>query len=323
MSEIFNFLKKTEAECRKLPNESPQAGAPIAESIPAVAVPVEVIGAKAPLTEQPPGSSEFEAAISIEPAAAEPIPAAPGPRVQVGGGRFDLSAADRQIRNILDPLTMVGEQFRMLRSKLELMQRHRGIKTLLVTSSIPREGKTFTACGLAGVIAQEPGKRVILIDADMRKPKSGSDLGINGLSMAAGLSQVLRGEAGFHEMLLNSTNLEFYFLPSGPLPPNPSELLSSPALERTIKSAAESFDWVIIDSPPALSLADATLIVPVCDAVLLVVHANATPTKLISDAIQRIGREKICGVVMNRLKHIQSSRYYYRYYHGSSEKRKH
>ena len=270
-----------------------------------------------------------EAKIAVMPTIAEPIPPArpirtidTGPKSTERRGRFDLSTADRQIKNVLDPHTLVGEQFRILRSKLGLMQKQRGIRTVLITSSCPEEGKTFAACGLAGVMAQEPGKRVVLIDADMRRPRSGRGLGLNVEKQTVGLSQVLRGEIAFHEAILQSGSLDFCFLPSGPVPPNPTELLSSPALERTLRMASESFDWIIVDSPPVLGLSDATLISALCDAVLLVIRANVTPSKLVGETVKRIGRDKICGVVMNRQKHAHSSRHYYGHYYKGSKRRK-
>jgi capsular exopolysaccharide synthesis family protein len=231
-----------------------------------------------------------------------------------GAGTFDLSAADHKFRSILDPFSLVGEQLRLLRSKLDLMQRQRGIRTLLVTSAIPKEGKTFTASGLAGVFAQQPGKRILLIDADMRKPASGKSMGLNGSSGLVGLSQVLSREVKFHDALLRATSIDFYFLPSGPPPANPSELLGFTNLEQMLKTAAEDFDWVVLDSPPVLTLSDATLIAPLVNAVLLVVHADSTPVKLAIKAVEQIGRERICGIVMNRQHQVHSSKYYYRYY---------
>ena len=287
MSEIFNWLRKSETERRKSLFE---------------AVPPSV-------RIHPQESPERPPAIKVRPDDPDSI------SVQVGicsAGKFDLSAADDMIKGVLDPLTLVGEQFRLLRSKLSLMRKQRELKTLLVTSAVSNEGKTFTSCALAGVIAQEPGKRVIVIDADLRKPGSGKSIGLIGRDHAGGLSQVLRGEAAFHDGLLGSKNLEFYFMPAGPVPTNPSELLSSTHLEQTLKTAAQLFDWVVIDSPPVLALADTTTIAPLCDAVLLVVQADMTPTKLITESIQRIGREKICGIVMNRTRHLH---YYYRDYH--------
>lgn len=288
MSEIFDFLKKTE---NKRGRDSMDA--PVFES-------------NAPVIAEEFGLS--------------PIPDAASVEVEIcNADQFDLTQASLPIRNVLDPLTLVGEQFRLLRSKLGLMQKQRGIKTILVTSSVPDEGKTFTASSLAGIFAQEFGKKVILIDADMRKPKSGWSLGLNGSSSGTGLSEVLSGKRAFRDGLLVSQNSSLYFLPAGPLPSNPSELLSSPNLESVLKMAASGFDWVVVDSPPVLSLSDTTIIAPLCDAVVLVVRANSTPSKLVLDTIEHVGRDRICGIVLNRQKQLQTSRYYYQYYYRSSK----
>jgi capsular exopolysaccharide synthesis family protein len=293
MSEIFDFLKKTEDRRTK--------GSPESLEIPTVAESKEPV-----LTES------YREIQSAEPGG-----------VDIGSFHtdgFDLLEASPQVKSVLDPLTLVGEQFRQLRSKLNLMQKQRGIKTILVTSSVPDEGKTFTASGLAGVFAQEPGKRVVLIDADMRKPKSGWNLGLNGSSPDAGLSDVLRGSQDFQSGLLQLLNPSFFFMPAGPLPSNPSELLSSQNLERVLKIAAANFDLIIVDSPPMLALSDTSLIAPLCDTVVLVVRANSTPSKLVLETVEHIGRERICGIVLNRQKQLNKSRYYYQYYYRSSKR---
>lgn len=293
MSEIFDFLKKTETERRR------NTGIP------------------EPALSDPLPESPLEPELRLTPVAPEPI----SQEVEVfGTDRFDLTQATPQMKNVLEPLTIVGEQFRLLRSRLGLMQKQRGIKTVLITSTVPEEGKTFTASGLAGVFAQEPGKRVLLIDADMRKPRSGAHFGISGAGDSNGLSEVLRGNVPMNQAILRSTNPEFCFLPSGPLPSNPSELIGSPQFERILRTAAENFDWVIVDSPPILSISDTNLLIPICDTVVLVMRANSTPAKLVNQAVERIGREHICGVVINRQKRATSSRYYYQYYYRNSPK---
>jgi len=231
---------------------------------------------------------------------------------------FDLEMADWRIRATLDNGTLAGEQYRILRAKLVNLQRQRGIKTILVTSSIPADGKTFTACCLSGILAQEPGKRVLLVDADMRKPSAAVSLGIDGKMSSEGLSLWLQGDVTQDKALRRCSNLDFYFLPSGPVPENSSELLSSPNLEMVIKSLTEIFDWVVIDCPPVLALADAMQLSSVCDTVLLVVRANKTPSKLVLQAIQMIGRDRIGGVVMNRVRLTNLPYYkYYQSYGGS------
>jgi capsular exopolysaccharide synthesis family protein len=294
MSEIFNFLKKTETERKKALPISRQE--PILNGAKDTKAPVEDYTVSSAIEE--PASAEVEICHA---------------------DRFDLTQASLQIKSILNPLTLVGEQFRLLRSRLGLLQKQRGIKTILVTSTVPEEGKTFTASGLVGVFAQEPGKRVLLIDADMRKPKSGRNFGLNGSSVNTGLSEVLRGSTDFQNALLTSENPEFSFLPSGSLPANPSELLGASIFESILRTASENFDWIILDSPPVMSLSDTTLLSPLCDAVILVVRANSTPSALIEDTVNRIGRDHICGVVLNRQKQIHQSRYYYQYYYRKSK----
>lgn len=298
MSEIFKFLKQTGTE--------KEEQAPASE------------------TEIEAGSPASEPSVQSFEQTPEDVPIlAPATAVEmIPSDKFELSNADRQLKVSLDPFTIVGEQFRLLRTKLGVLKKEKGIKTVLVTSSVPEEGKTFASSSLAGVFAQEPGKRVVLIDCDLRKPKSGWNLGLNGTSGTTGMSEVLQGHKGFFDILLRSADSDFYFMPSGPLAQNPTELLSSPLLEKTIKTAADTFDWVVIDSPPVLSLSDATLLAPLCDTVVLVVRANSTPSKLIKDTIDQIGRDKICGVVFNRQKQRYPSRYYYKYYHNYHKNRK-
>ncbi len=232
--------------------------------------------------------------------------------------QFDMRAADYRVKNVLDPLSLVGEQFRRLRASLSLIQKSRGIKALLVTSAGPGEGKTFAACSLAGLLAQEPGRKVLLIDADLRRPRAGKQIGMKSdPGPFQGFSEVLRGETSLIDSIAGSLDGDLFFLPSGKIPTNPSELLTSAILEATLKTARSLFDWVVVDSPPVLALSDAAVMAPVCDAVLLVVQANVTPSRLVQEAVRRIGRERICGIVMNRVKYFKSSSYYH-YYHDKT-----
>ena len=291
MSEIFSWLKKAELEKRTARTGAQAPSIQVSE--------VPDFGKIIPGSELSP---------SVKHAAPEKI-------VIRDDARFDLAGADQRIREVLDPVTLVGEQYRLLRAKLSQLQKQKGIKTLLVTSSIPAEGKTFTACCLAGVFAQETGRRVLLIDADLRKPRAEHELGVNHAGQPDGLSQVLRGERVAEEALLHSAKTDLFLLPAGPVPEDPAELLSSPSLELVIKRMSQIFDWVVIDSPPIMALADSSLLAPLCDTTLLVVRAGKTPSKLIQESIERIGRDRICGVLMNRSRRVRSSHYYYHYYH--------
>jgi capsular exopolysaccharide synthesis family protein len=320
MSEIFDFLRKPAVDSKKTPPSSPpELDLPIAEpmDLQPESEPNKVIQEPVWIESEIIASDASDA--SDESDASDASDAPNVSNVSDASDRFDLLNSTYQLRNVLDPLTVAGEQFRLLRSQLSLRQKQSGIKTVLVTSTVPQEGKSFTSCGLAGVFAQEQGKRVLVIDADMRKLGSGRDFGLNGNCSNVGMAQVLQKGIELRAALMKLTNPQFWFLPSGALPTNPSELLSSPILERVLKSAAESFDWVIVDSPPILALSDSTLLASVCDTVLLVVRANSTPAKLVTETINRIGQNRICGIVLNRQKKLPTALYYYNTYYRKSK----
>ena len=304
MSEIFDLYRKTETTQKARSSVYPMSGADTSAFIPPH-VTVATESSMSDIHENSPAHIDPVAALQHDAEVEEFIPAE----------EFDLSKATSQIQRAMDPGTILGEQFRILRTRLSLMQKQSGVKTILITSTVPQEGKSFTSYALAGVIAREHEKRVLIIDADMRKHGSGKDYGVGENREIVGTAQVLQGVCDFRKSLLKSTDPEFWFLPSGILPPNPSELLSSPEAEKMIRRAAGNFDWVIVDAPPALALSDPNLIAPLCDAVVFVVRANSTPAKLVQETINKIGRERICGIVLNRKKQIHSSRHYYQYYY--------
>jgi len=289
MSEIFSWLKKAELE-RKRPARERTAIPPVA------------------LQEAPPkvpGPGEIR----------EPVPSSPDGTGIHPAETLDLSSADPKYRLVIDASTMVGEQYRLLRAKLSLMQKESGLKTLLVTSALPGEGKTFTACALAGVLAQEPGRNVLIIDADLRNPAVERTLNGKRGAVRHGLTQALQGGVSQPEALILATSEDgLYFLPSGPVPDNPSELLGSERLEQLLASLRPHFAWIVLDSPPALSLADASLLSVHCDAALLVIQAERTPASAVTDLVQMLGEERICGAVLNRTRQMKSSHYYYSYY---------
>jgi len=230
-------------------------------------------------------------------------------------GDFSLLQADSKIRNVLlNPLCFEGEHYRLLQTRLLAMQKERRLKSLLISSANPHEGKTFSSCCIAGVLAQEPGKRVLLIDADLRRANATHMLGLAHKDRTNTSNAVLAGEADLEASVMRCAELNLYFLPADTKAFNPANLMSSSQLERVLKQAAEAFDWVIIDSPPILAVADANRMFPYCDGMLLVVHSGKTPMKMIRDSIQRVGTNRICGVLMNRVKTVQSSYYYGGYY---------
>jgi polysaccharide biosynthesis transport protein len=228
-----------------------------------------------------------------------------------GPGTFSLQQADSKIRNvILNPRCFDAEHYRLLHSRLLGVQKDRPLKSILISSAKPNEGKTFSACCIAGVLSQEPGKKVLLIDADLRKGSATFALGINNKKSVKTFNAVLAGEAGFEESLVRCTETNLYFLAADSTFASAGQVMSSIQLERILRQATEAFDWVIVDSPPILAVSDATRMFPYCDGMLLVVHSGKTPMKLIRDSIKRLDRDRICGVLMNRVKTVESSYYY-------------
>jgi len=207
-----------------------------------------------------------------------------------------------------------AEAYKHLRTSLLLSTPGRAPKTLLVTSSVPAEGKTTTVVNTATVLAQT-GAKVLVIDADMRRPRLHH---VFGLSNTAGLSAILSSEITEAETLAKinqykDTNI--YLLSSGAMPPNPAELLGSNQMKGLLDLAGDFFEYIVIDSPPIASFTDGVLISSLVDGVLLVVHGGKTSRQVVKrtrQMLQEVGG-KIIGVVLNKAE-IHSSDYYYYHY---------
>jgi succinoglycan biosynthesis transport protein ExoP len=241
--------------------------------------------------------------------------------------RFRPAAGALQIRNgnnpelllNADPRSPLAEAYRQLRTSVLLSTAGRAPKTLLVTSSLPGEGKTTTAVNTAISLAQT-GASVVIIDADMRRPRLHS---IFGIENRFGLSTILSSEMGESEMLGVIEPHEasgVYLLPSGPIPPNPAELIGSEQMRRLFAVLGSTFTHVVVDSPPINSFTDGVLISSMVDGVLMVVHGGKTSRHVARRARQLlldIGA-KICGVVLNNITLHSQDYYYYQHYYKSS-----
>ncbi len=214
----------------------------------------------------------------------------------------------------------LAEAYRQLRTSVLLSTAGRAPKTLLVTSSLPGEGKTTTAVNTAISLAQT-GASVVIIDADMRRPRLRS---IFDLPDREGLSSILSSETSKDEMLRIISRDEasgLYVLPSGPVPPNPAELLGSDQMRKLIALLSEKFTHIVVDSPPVNSFTDGVLIASMVDGVLLVVHGGKSSRGVVRRSRQLlmdIGA-KIVGVVLNNVSVGSHDYYYYhrRYYHDN------
>src|SRR5258707_4667514 len=166
-----------------------------------------------------------------------------------------------------------AEPFRTLRSRLSQIAGTRMLKRILITSSVPAEGKTFVAANLAQSIIRQPDRRVLLIDADLRASRLHQVLGA---TRGPGLSDYLKGEADEFKVVQRGTDAHLCFIPAGSEVSNPSELLLNDRMKRLLEVMTPIFDWVILDTPPALPVHDASMLADLCDGVLFVVRAGTT-----------------------------------------------
>ncbi len=201
-----------------------------------------------------------------------------------------------------------SEEFRTLRSRLDLIRDRQPLQTLLITSPMPGEGKTFVAANLAQVIVWQRERHVLLIDGDLRSSKLHQALGV---SPVPGLSDYLAGNVNEFAIVRRGPLENFFFIPSGTAAPNATELLGNGCLRTLLKRLAIAFDWILIDSPPVIPVADARLIAESSDGVLLVVRAGQTQSDLAQLAYREFRGKPFVGVVLNRVD--TGSRYGYEY----------
>jgi capsular exopolysaccharide synthesis family protein len=201
-----------------------------------------------------------------------------------------------------------AEQFRTLRSRLYQIRNSQTLKTLLVTSSIPAEGKTFVTNNLAQAIVRQPDRRVLIIDADLRCSRLHVPLGA---PLSPGLSEYLRGEADEASIVQNGLDGNLCFIAGGSESTHPSELLSNGRLKALIDRMTPVFDWIILDSPPLLPVADSSFLADMVDGVLLVVRAGVTPTATAQRSCQELQGRQVIGVVLNAVNPAQAYGSYY------------
>jgi protein-tyrosine kinase len=208
-----------------------------------------------------------------------------------------------------------AEQFRTLRSRLYQLRSNQQLRILLVTSSVSGEGKTFVASNLAQAIVRQPDHRCLIIDADLRCSRLHAPLGA---PAAPGLTDYLRGEADEATVIQCGLEGNLCFIPGGNTVTNPSELLSNGRLKTLLDRVAPIFDWVILDSPPCMPVADASVLADLCDGLLLVVKAGFTPLAIIQRAHQKLQGRNIIGVVLNSVEEeaLGYSSYYTSGYYG-------
>jgi protein-tyrosine kinase len=225
---------------------------------------------------------------------------------------FDHAIAERVVLSKEMPPVSV-EQYRRLAATLHHTQVDRGIKLVMLTSAVTGEGKSLTATNLALTLSQSYGRRVLLIDADLRRPSIHAMFQMHNVT---GLSEALKARDERKLSIIEITD-RLSVLTAGRPDPDPMSGLTSDRMRRILEEAAARFDWVIIDTPPVALLPDANLLAAMVDTAVLVVGATQTSFDLVQRAVESVGRDKIIGVVLNRAENAGfDDAHYLAYYDG-------
>lgn len=230
--------------------------------------------------------------------------------------RWNIEERDSVFSN--EAVSRLGaERFRTLRSRLYQIAATQPLQSVLVTSSVPAEGKTFVAMNLAQSIVRQANRRVLLIDADLRASRLHLLLGA---ANEPGLSEYLRGNVDETKIIQVEEGGNLCLITGGGGVSNPSELLHSDRMRGLLKKVAPAFDWIILDSPPAVAVHDASMLADMCDGVLFVVRAGLTNYEVAEKACSEFPEKRILGVVLNRAEKGTS---YGEYYYGYTPEKNH
>jgi protein-tyrosine kinase len=204
---------------------------------------------------------------------------------------------DDHLVSLLAPTSFAAEQYRTVRLAVETARHERGVGVIAVSSPGRGEGKTITAVNLAGALAQASEARVVLVDADLRHPRVAGYLG---LPSSRGLSTYLLDQSvASDEVIVQPPGIAFSVVVAGPVSSMPYELLKAPRLTALFHSLRTRFDFVVVDTPPALLFPDVGLLRDHIDGFLMVVRANRTPREGLSDTLEAIGRHRVIGLLFN------------------------
>lgn len=230
-------------------------------------------------------------------------------RKKFSSQRQMMKKKERSLISLKQPKSPISEQYRTIRTNIQFSSVDREIRSIVVSSTGPGEGKSTTAANLAVVFAQQ-GKRVLLVDADLRKPTVHYTFRVENIY---GLTRVLMRQVSLTDAVQPSDLEHLDILPSGPIPPNPAELLGSKHMEEFLEEAKAKYDVVIMDTPPVLVVTDAQVLTNRVDASLLVVSSGKTDKDgaLKAKELLNAGKGKLIGVVLNGVDQKDSQHYYY------------
>lgn len=215
---------------------------------------------------------------------------------------------DLHLSALNDDRSPAAEAFRLLGVRLNQFRELRNLHKLLVTSTLPQEGKTITAANLACALSTRTGGRVLLIDGDLRRASLSR---MFGLGASLGLCEYLRGENGLPSTIFRLEDIHIWILPTGKASQNPLDLLQSTKLPKLIDELSVQFDWVIIDSPPVLPLADTSAWMHLVDGILLITRPGTTEKHKLQAGMDAIDSQKLIGLVLNSSRNLNTVAYRY------------
>lgn len=222
------------------------------------------------------------------------------------------SNENRKLITYLNPDSPIAEAYRSLRTNIQFSCIDEPLKTIMVTSSQSGDGKTTTIANLAVAYAQE-GKKVLIIDADLRRPALHT---IFALSNQHGLTNVLANQCEWQEVVHSTSTEHLFFLGSGPTPPNPSEMLGSKKMNFLMDQLKEHYDIILFDAPPSLIVTDGLILASKCDGVIVVISVGMTKrqqAKKLYASLEHV-KARVLGVVLNNKKKKNRDQMYYKYY---------
>jgi len=280
MAKVYDALRRAEEDRKRLLGDQSHRAAPLE---------VESVGPAAERSDHKP----------VWKRGSEIVRPRPGP-----DGSAELNK--RRIA-LLQPESYIAEQFRALRGRIDAIASQRPTKTISITSAFPGEGKTTCAINLAIVTSMSLGRRVLLIDCDLRRPKIHPALG---LKPETGLAEVLAGASSIDDAIVSAEGVALDVLPVCGRPANPSELLGSPEMRRLIEEVSNRYDRNILDTPAALGLPDAKAVSDLCDGMVMVVRADATAQSDIEAVLEILDRQRMLGLLINGVE-VDQGRYGY------------
>jgi len=291
MSNIFEALQRAETE---------RAGGSLAKNADSVADLLQVV------------EQEIERKQSLSEL---PPPAKPGsPQAETFASAKVLlpaPAADARLVCLTDQGGLAAEKFRVLGLKLRHLRERRQLKRIVVTSTAPEEGKSLVAANLALNQSRSKVLKTLLLDGDLRRPSLSSRFGFD--RSLPGLSECLRGERQLSEVVYKLSGSGLWFLPAGRAPENPLDLMQSGRLPELLDRLGEFFDWIVLDTPPVVPVADTTFWMKLADGVLVVIREGVSEKKAVQRALDTFDRATLLGVVVNSCSRSDHTYYYSRY----------